>query len=125
LGRIGMKRTTQMTGKKLIDGKESITEYESLKTFDKFTLLSVSPKTGRTHQIRVHMKYLNHPVVGDVLYNPKGLPLPNLPLRKGGEKREGRMMLHAKSIEFKNLKGKTIKVESALPKEFQKIAPTI
>jgi|SRR3989338_2118524 len=109
--------------------REAITEYKVLKRFidkkDKFTYLEIKPKTGRTHQIRVHMKYLNHPVVGDVLYNPKGLPLPNLPLRKGGEKREGRMMLHAKSIEFKNLKGKTIKVESALPKEFQKIAPTI
>ncbi|MBI2630647.1 hypothetical protein HYW73_00305 [Candidatus Nomurabacteria bacterium] len=76
-----------------------------------FTVLEVRPKTGRTHQIRVHMKYLNHPIVGDALYNPKGLPLP------GG----GRMMLHAKSIEFRNLKGETIKIESPLPKEFKKL----
>ena len=91
----------------------------------KFTYLEVKPKTGRTHQIRVHMKFLNHPVVGDILYNPNGLPLPSLPLSKGEEKARlpdgqggGRMMLHAKSVEFKNLKGKIIKVESPLPKEF-------
>jgi len=65
------------------------------------------------------MKFLNHPVVGDTLYNPNG-PLPNLPLVKGEGKFQ-RMMLHAKSIEFKNLKGETIKVESSIPKEFKKM----
>jgi RluA family pseudouridine synthase len=112
--------------------REAITEYKVLKRFtsplpspykgegEKFTYLEVKPKTGRTHQIRVHMKFLNHPVVCDSLYNPNGaIPLPSLPLRKGEEKRGSRMMLHAKSIEFKNLKGETIKVESAIPKEFK------
>jgi RluA family pseudouridine synthase len=112
--------------------REAITEYKVLKRFtsplpspykgegEKFTYLEVKPKTGRTHQIRVHMKFLNHPVIGDSLYNPNGaIPLPTLPLRKGEEKRGSRMMLHAKSIEFKNLKGETIKVESAIPKEFK------
>ncbi len=86
-----------------------------------FSYLEVKPKTGRTHQIRVHMKYLNHPVVCDSLYNPKG-PLPSLPLTKGEEKGGGhcRLMLHAKSIEFKDLRGKIIKVESPVPKEFKK-----
>ena len=88
-----------------------------------FTYLEIKPKTGRTHQIRVHMKYINHPIAGDNLYNPDGpIPLPNLPLRRG---RQGggtsRMMLHASSIEFKNLKGRIIKVESPLPKEFKKV----
>ncbi len=87
-----------------------------------FTYLEIHPKTGRTHQIRVHMKFLNHPIVGDALYNPDG-PLPRLPLTKGEEKRGGlsRMALHAKSIEFKDLKDKTIKVESPVPKEFKKM----
>jgi 23S rRNA-/tRNA-specific pseudouridylate synthase len=77
----------------------------------KYTYLEVHPKTGRTHQIRVHMKFLNHPVVCDSLYNPSG-PCP---------KEISRMALHAKSIEFKNLKGETIKVESPIPKEFKKV----
>jgi 23S rRNA pseudouridine1911/1915/1917 synthase len=75
----------------------------------KFSYLEIYPKTGRTHQIRVHMKYLSHPVACDSLYDPDG-PCP---------KDFSRMALHAKSIEFKDPKGKTIKVESNLPKEFK------
>jgi 23S rRNA pseudouridine1911/1915/1917 synthase len=104
--------------------REAVTEYRVLKRFEdknnKYTYLEIHPKTGRTHQIRVHMKFINHPVVGDTLYNPNG-PLPILPLIKGEEKGGGRMFLHAKSIEFKDLKGKTIKVESPLPKEFKEM----
>jgi 23S rRNA pseudouridine1911/1915/1917 synthase len=77
---------------------------------EKFTYLEIHPKTGRTHQIRVHMKFLNHPVACDSLYN-SGQPCP---------KGISRLALHAKSIEFKNLKGETIKVESPLPIEFKK-----
>jgi len=95
--------------------REAITEYKVLKRFldrkEKFTYLEIRPKTGRTHQIRVHMKYLNHPIVCDSLYNPDG----------ACPKGISRMALHAKSIEFKNLKGQTIKVESSLPKEFKKL----
>ena len=95
--------------------KEAVTEYKVLKKIEdnkgnKFSFLEVKPKTGRTHQIRVHMKFLNKPVVCDSLYDPKG-PCP---------KELGRLALHAKSIEFKNLKGKIIKIESPLPKEFKK-----
>ncbi|MFA6177701.1 MAG: RluA family pseudouridine synthase [Candidatus Paceibacterota bacterium] len=76
-----------------------------------FTYIEVRPKTGRTHQIRVHMKFLNHPVACDSLYNPDN------PCPKG----ISRLALHAKSIEFKNLKGETIKIESPIPEEFKKI----
>lgn len=76
-----------------------------------FTYLEIHPKTGRTHQIRVHMKFINHPIVCDSLYNPEGSCPKSLK----------RLALHAKSIEFKNLKGKTIKIESPLPKEFEKV----
>ena len=81
------------------------------KNFEKFSLLEVEPKTGRTHQIRVHMKFLNHPVVCDSLYNP-GKPSPV---------GISRLALHAKSIEFKNPKGKTIKIESPIPSMFSKM----
>ena len=90
--------------------REAITEYKILKRLKDFTYLEVRPKTGRTHQIRVHMKYLNHPVVCDSLYNPKGLCPKDLK----------RLALHALSIELKTLKGKIIKIESPLPKEFSK-----
>lgn len=96
--------------------REAITEYKVLKRFEvkkgeKFTYLEVKPKTGRTHQIRVHMKFLNHPVTCDLLYNPNGFCPVGI----------SRLALHAKSIEFKNLKGKTIKIESPLPLEFKKV----
>jgi 23S rRNA pseudouridine1911/1915/1917 synthase len=97
------------------DLREAITEYSVIKRFEdkknKFTYLEVRPKTGRTHQIRVHMKFVNHPVAHDSLYNP------NKPYPKGLE----RLALHARSIEFKDLKGKIIKIQSPLPKEFEKV----
>lgn len=95
--------------------RDAITEYKVIKRFEvdgqKYTLVELMPKTGRTHQIRVHMKFLNTPVVCDSLYAPKNL-CPQI---------FGRLMLHAKSIEFKDLSGKAMKVESPLPKEFSKV----
>jgi 23S rRNA pseudouridine1911/1915/1917 synthase len=94
--------------------REAVTEYRVLKRFtspEKFTYLEIHPQTGRTHQIRVHMKFINHPVAHDDLYNP-GKPYP---------KDFKRLALHALSIEFKDTKGKIIKIESPLPKEFKKV----
>jgi len=96
--------------------REAVTEYKVLEKIEtkegkKFSLLEVSPKTGRTHQIRVHLKFSNYPVVCDSLYSPKA-PSP-----------EGltRLALHAESIEFKKLDGKTIKISSPIPEEFKKV----
>ena len=52
-------------------GKESITTFKVLKRFGDFTLLELTLETGRTHQIRVHMAYIGHPVLGDPIYGPK------------------------------------------------------
>jgi 23S rRNA pseudouridine1911/1915/1917 synthase len=103
--------------------REAITEYNVIKRFTlpikgkevKFTYVEVKPKTGRTHQIRVHMKFLNHPVVCDSLYNPDS------PCLKG----ISRLALHAKSIEFNDLKGNYVKVESKIPSEFEKACPVL
>lgn len=102
--------------------REAITYYRVLKEFKQgtkeFAYVELLPKTGRTHQLRVHLKYLNHPIAGDSLYDPKG------PKPKG----LARMALHAKSIEFQLPPGKTegsmgatIKVESKIPKAIESL----
>lgn len=53
-----------------INGETAITHFHRLCTYEKLSLLSVSLQTGRTHQIRVHMKHIGHPLPGDFLYNP-------------------------------------------------------
>ena len=70
------------------DGKEAITEFKVLKHYKEFTLVECRLKTGRTHQIRVHMSYIGYPLVGDPLYGPKKL--------KYGDKQ----YLHAKELSF-------------------------
>ena len=74
-----------------------------------FSFLEIRPKTGRTHQIRVHLKAIGYPVVGDSLYAPKR------PLALGFN----RLALHAFSIEFENLAHKKISVNAPLPEDFR------
>lgn len=71
-------------------GKESITTFKVLERFGDFTLLELKLETGRTHQIRVHMAYIGHPVLGDPLYGPKKV------IGKYGQ------YLHAKTLGFKH-----------------------
>ena len=52
------------------NGKDAITHYKVLERFDKYTYMEFKLETGRTHQIRVHMKSIGHPLIGDFLYNP-------------------------------------------------------
>lgn len=112
LGRIGLKRTTKISGKKLIDQKEAETEYKTVRNFEKFTLLELSPKTGRTHQLRVHMNSIGHPITGDTVYGFKKLKNP-----EGQE----RLFLHAYKLEFTTPDGKAMTLETDLPEELQKI----
>ncbi len=69
-------------------GKESITTFKVLERFGDYTLLELKLETGRTHQIRVHMAYIGHPVLGDPLYGPKKI------IGKNGQ------YLHAKTLGF-------------------------
>lgn len=55
----------------LESGRFSVTHFKVLRRYEQYTLLSCELETGRTHQIRVHMAYINHPVVGDPIYGPK------------------------------------------------------
>ena len=112
LGRIGMKRTTRVIGnKKLKDKKEAVTEYSTLKSFRNFTLLDVSPQTGRTHQIRVHLKSIGTPIAGDPLYGYKN---------QNGPKNPERLFLHAYKLQFVSSDGKALTFEVTLPDELQK-----
>lgn len=112
MGRIGMKRTTQLHGKKkLKDEKTAVTEYSTLKNFQDFTLLEVSPHTGRTHQIRVHLKSIGTPIAGDPLYGHKNIINPRQPER---------LFLHAYKIQFVSPDGKALSFETDLPDDLQK-----
>lgn len=70
LGRHPHQRTKMAVNKK---GKPAITHYRVLEKLDQYTLLKVHLDTGRTHQIRVHMAHIHHPIVGDQTYNPRQL----------------------------------------------------
>lgn len=93
--------------------REAITAYTIAQRFtfenEKYTFVHLFPKTGRTHQLRVHMKYLNHPIVSDQLYNSgKGFNL--------GFKRTA---LHARKICFKIFNEKEEEVVADYSKDFQ------
>lgn len=60
------------------NGREAVTHYEVLKRFDNYTYIRCTLETGRTHQIRVHMESIGHPIVGDPIYGPKKCPFPQL-----------------------------------------------
>jgi 23S rRNA pseudouridine1911/1915/1917 synthase len=102
----------QWTTGKLIRGevRPAITQFTTLKRGEGFSYLICRPKTGRTHQIRVHMKYLHHPVVADNLYAPEKKPTLGFK----------RLALHAYELEFKDLKGKTLKFQAPFPEDFIK-----
>lgn len=93
------------------NGKEAITHFKVIKRFDKYTLLEVKIDTGRTHQIRVHLSEIGHPVVGDEIYS-------------NGKNEFGvhGQLLHAKSLDFKHpITGKDMHLEAELPEEFKNV----
>ncbi|MCD9187079.1 MAG: RluA family pseudouridine synthase [Pyrinomonadaceae bacterium] len=81
-------------------GRNAVSLWSVRERFEKFTLLKVEIKTGRTHQIRVHLAHLNHPIVGDELYNAgRDKTVFNLTIRKAIE-HLGRFFLHAERLSF-------------------------
>jgi 23S rRNA pseudouridine1911/1915/1917 synthase len=96
-------------------GREAITEYEILEEFPEGSLLRVVIKTGRTHQIRVHLSRLGCPVLGDREYGRTGAVLSR---RLGA----GRQMLHAARIKFRHpTRGGWLEFESALPADMEAV----
>jgi len=81
-------------------GRNALSLWSVRERFEKFTLLKVEIKTGRTHQIRVHLAHINHPIVGDELYNAgRDKTVFNLTIRKAIENL-GRFFLHAERLSF-------------------------
>lgn len=108
-------------------GKESITEYEVLDNFKLYSWMQFHILTGRTHQIRVHMKHLGHPIVCDELYGD-GKPVfistikrKKFNLSKSEEEERpilARLALHASKLKFE-LNNKTYELEAELPKDLR------
>ena len=93
-----------------INSKEAITHFRVLKRFKKHTLIECQLETGRTHQIRVHMAYINHPVVNDPVYG-----------KKVSNNTFGQL-LHSTKISFPNPRdGEMLSFEKVAPEEFYKI----
>ena len=104
-------RRVRMTAR-LAQGRAAWSEYRVLRRFDGFTLLEVLIGTGRTHQIRVHLSSIGHPVVGDRLYGA--------PAEVAGRPPLGRFFLHAASICFAQPRtGESIEVSAPLPAELE------
>jgi len=89
--------------------REALTEYKVLSQGSEYACLEVRPKTGRTHQIRVHLKFLGHPVVCDTLYAKKRECPETL----------GRLGLHAYALEFRNEEGIELRLEAPLPEDMK------
>ena len=86
-------------------GRHAVTHYQVLERLGQFTLVRCKLETGRTHQIRVHMKYLGYPLVGDRLYGPRNTP-------------DVGMLLHSARLEFVHpITEEKISLEAPLPAE--------
>ncbi len=106
------KRIVVRPGKNALAGKLAVTEYKVVKKFKDFSLVEVSPKTGRMHQIRVHMASLGHPVVGDKVYGKRS-PFGRSPV--------GRQFLHAYYLSFSLPSGKKLALETDLPEDLERV----
>jgi 23S rRNA pseudouridine1911/1915/1917 synthase len=120
-------RRTRMTTRATENARSAVSHYEVVRglttRFGKFTLVRVRIETGRTHQIRVHMASIGHPVVGDTLYGAAGQLSAQQASRKKAEiekLRLNRNFLHAARLEFPHPStGKIIQLEAPLPQELE------
>lgn len=99
-------------------GRESLTMWKVLKRFERAALVEVEPKTGRTHQIRVHFSENGHPILADALYGPKKHRTPTL---GRAAKEIGRQALHASSIGFLHPRtGKFVEFTAPMPEDMKR-----
>ncbi len=110
IGRSKSDFRKRATGKEVRgEAREAITHYKTLARKEKISLIEANPRTGRTHQLRVHFADIGHPIVGDRLYSvPRKSPL-----------EIKRLALHAYAIEFELPDGKLTKIIAPYPADFQ------
>lgn len=107
---IGRNKNDRQSMDVVDDGKEAVTHFNVLEHFNKYTLIECQLETGRTHQIRVHMKYIGYPLVGDPKYGPKKT------LDIGGQ------ALHAGIIGFEHpVTHEYIEKSTSLPDDFEQL----
>lgn len=95
----------------LNNGERAVTHYRVIERFDDYCYVNLNLETGRTHQIRVHMKAIGHPLLGDFLYNPS-------------DKTFSRQALHVSNLEFiQPITREKIELRAAIPKDLQLFHP--
>src|SRR5690606_30105751 len=104
------------------NGRAALSKWKVRKRFEKFALLEVEIKTGRTHQIRVHLASINHPVVGDTLYNEgRDNTINDVEVKRAVESL-GRFFLHSERLAFTHpVSGERIDLTSQIPKELAEL----
>ncbi|MDD6190333.1 MAG: RluA family pseudouridine synthase [Firmicutes bacterium] len=116
---IGRDPRNRMRNAVVPDGKSAVTHYSVLERFGDFTLVEARLETGRTHQIRVHMSYIKHPLLGDALYGPASSKIAS----KLGA---GRQMLHAGVIGFIHpTTSEYVEFRVDPPEDFSKVLDTL
>ena len=119
IGRDPNKRTAMAVN---ANGKEAITHYRVIKKYEKHTLLQVNIETGRTHQIRVHMTYIKHPIVGDKTYGKNTLAATTPPRILNAIKNLGRQALHAFELELSHPRSnERLKFTCPYPNDFKEL----
>ena len=104
-------------------GRPAITRWRVIERLDGFTLLEIFPQTGRTHQIRVHLSSMGHPLLGDPLYGRKGRPGSiHDPVLRESVKRIDRQALHACRLGFNHPQtGERIRFDSPMPQDMREV----
>lgn len=120
---IGRHRTQRTRMAVRGDGREAITHYRIERRFSAHTLVRVQLETGRTHQIRVHLAHIGHPVVGDPVYaGRRRIPAGVAPVVREAMSSFGRQALHAARLTLAHpTTGRDISFESPLPKDFTRL----